>query len=332
MRYDKLVSRTLEVADRVKRGQRIEDSAIELKREWTSAEKFARQLAAHANASGGNDITWIIGLDEVEGVIGVDDSEVGDHLGSVRKWFVGPSPALTLDATPNVDGKTLRALLFSTDRAPYVVKNPAFGIPLPSGSPNNPVTSEVPWREGATTRSATHEDLIRILSPLSAVPDLEVLDGELGEYEMAGRLRMRLNIYVDSERDVGIVIPFHRCDATITFSGIGPVPSSRVWMEPRTETLVRTIERMHPRPQSLSPTLFGTHDEVFISGPGRLTLHSQHDPDETAFKLIGKSDGEFRATLRASRAARPIVVSTHLRYREGSPKPLWVASTNKGES
>jgi hypothetical protein len=43
--------------------------------------------------------------------------------------------------------KTLVALWFETDRAPFVVKNPEGGA----------ITREVTWREGTAIRSATRE-------------------------------------------------------------------------------------------------------------------------------------------------------------------------------
>ncbi len=49
------------------------------------------------------------------------------------------------------------AMLFETDRAPFVVKNPAYGT-----VGGDPVSLEVPWREGATTRSARRRDLLRL--------------------------------------------------------------------------------------------------------------------------------------------------------------------------
>ena len=42
-----------------------EDDRVELKGEWpTDIPKAARRIAGHANASGGQSVLWVIGLDE----------------------------------------------------------------------------------------------------------------------------------------------------------------------------------------------------------------------------------------------------------------------------
>jgi hypothetical protein len=45
-------SRALRAVDRAKRGQPLEDSSIEFKREWIDPTRGARRLAGHANAAG----------------------------------------------------------------------------------------------------------------------------------------------------------------------------------------------------------------------------------------------------------------------------------------
>ena len=55
----------LQVIDRVERQQPVEDSRVELKREWpTSPWSTARRIAGHANAARVEPILWIIGVDE----------------------------------------------------------------------------------------------------------------------------------------------------------------------------------------------------------------------------------------------------------------------------
>lgn len=50
---------TLQVIERRERGERAEDSAAELKREWPQGfRRVARRLAGHANASLGDPILW----------------------------------------------------------------------------------------------------------------------------------------------------------------------------------------------------------------------------------------------------------------------------------
>jgi hypothetical protein len=46
----------LGIVSRVKSSQKVEDSRVELKREWPVPEKGARRLAAHANAALGEEM------------------------------------------------------------------------------------------------------------------------------------------------------------------------------------------------------------------------------------------------------------------------------------
>lgn len=59
----------LSIVDRVRKKQRIEDDRVELKAEWPEIAKAARRVAGHANASGGDSVLWIIGLNEERGVV-----------------------------------------------------------------------------------------------------------------------------------------------------------------------------------------------------------------------------------------------------------------------
>lgn len=106
-------------------------------------------------------------------------------------------------------GVTVVALLFETDRAPFVVKNPKPG----------PVDWEVPWREGTMTRSARRTNLVRLLSGLTSLPDVELLGASLttrpsDEANNSLRWRLAYTVYISPESD-RTVIPFHRCKAEI---------------------------------------------------------------------------------------------------------------------
>jgi hypothetical protein len=174
MRPIEIESWSLRVIERVRNCQPVEDSRVELKADWPrDASKAARRLAGHANAARGEPILWLIGVDEVDGVQGASHAEPSRWWSSVKAIFDGIAPALShLNVCP--DGKTVVALCVDTSRAPYVVKNPAFGHTKGEG-----VALEVPWREGTSVRSATRSDLILLLSPLVEKPKLELLEGEI---------------------------------------------------------------------------------------------------------------------------------------------------------
>lgn len=98
-------------------------------------------------------------------------SDLSDWYNQVNSQFEGVSPPLTSLCLPYQD-KTFVALLFDTDNAPFIVKNPAFGLPG-GGS----VEYEVPWRESTSIRTANRAELIKILSSQINLPKVEVTGG-----------------------------------------------------------------------------------------------------------------------------------------------------------
>jgi hypothetical protein len=162
----------LEVIERAEAHQPIEDSKVELKAEWPAdPARAARRIAGHANAARGEHILWLIGIDEDKGVIGANYAEMSDWLAGISKQFNELTPRCYDLNVPTKDGKTVVALVFETDRAPYVVKNPAFGNTTGEG-----VKFEVPWREGTIIRSATRSDLMLLFTDVAL---LRSLYGEL---------------------------------------------------------------------------------------------------------------------------------------------------------
>lgn len=148
----------LRVVEQINSGQPNEDFTVELKREWPDAKKAARRIAGHANAAQGDFILWLIGVDETDGVVGANHLDVASWYAEVKTQFDGLAPAL-IDLNVPVEDQVITSLVFETDRAPFVVKNPMYGT-----SGGGAVQLEVPWREGTSIRSATRSDLIKLLS------------------------------------------------------------------------------------------------------------------------------------------------------------------------
>src|ERR1044072_7659881 len=166
MKSHEIESWAWRVIEQVRNGRPSEDSRVELKGEWpTSAQKAARRIAGHANAARGEPILWLIGVDENEGVRGVCNFEVSDWYSQVKAQFEGGVAPQLIILNINVEGQVVVALLFSTDRPPYVVKNAAYGSPG-----GGPVTLETPWRDGTYTRTAGRAELLHILTPMQALP------------------------------------------------------------------------------------------------------------------------------------------------------------------
>jgi len=142
-----------------------------LKAAWPDPQKAARRIAGHANAARGAEILWLIGVDEARGVVGAQANEMATWFPQVEANFDGLAPAHT-DLIVPTTGQSLVAVLFETERAPFVVKNPAYGQ-----TGGGPVELEVPWRDGTRVRSARRSEMVRLLSPLAELPSLDVETG-----------------------------------------------------------------------------------------------------------------------------------------------------------
>ena len=284
MRAHEIENWVLKIIEQVESGQPNEDFRVELKAHWPDAQKAARQIAGHANAAHGEPILWLIGVDEEKGVVGVNNEELANWYAQVRAEFDGLAPKLLRDLNVPVAGITVVALLFDTDRAPYLVKNPAYGQPN-----GGPVQLEVPWREGRSTRSASRSDLLRILSPIQKNPSFELLNAwlkvypERADYHPDGPIyrddpknltwKLQMEFYVTPRTDARVVIPFHRCRASFEIPGHTPrTQFESIVMEPLSSLVHRggnVTERID------SVTIENTRYEVLFNGPGKIVLRGE---------------------------------------------------------
>ncbi len=271
MRPHEIENWVLQIVERVKARQPIEDSRVELKSAWIKPEKAARQIAGHANSAHGAPVLWLIGLDEINGVVGASHEELAEWYAQVKSQFNGLAPALMHYNIP-VDDRTLVALLFESDRAPFVVINPMFGK-TGGGS----VALEVPWRENTSTRTATRAELLKILAPHQELPIFDILDGQLvarpekhnGQETLAWTLH--LTMYAETASTTRVVIPFHKCAVSLEIPGqIALTEFSSFSMTPPEQVRIR---EMSSTPMSL--TIEATPDEILINGPGKLHLNGQ---------------------------------------------------------
>ena len=284
MKAHEIENWVLKIIQQVKSGQPNEDHQVELKAEWPNAKKAARRIAGHANAAHGEPILWVIGVDEEEGVVGVDNEELADWFTQVKAEFNELAPQILRDLNVPVKGKTVVALLFDTGHPPYLVKNPAYGQPH-----GGPVQLEVPWREASSTRSASRSDLLTILSPIQKNPSFEILDAwlkvypERADYHPDGPIyrddsknltwKLDMDFYVAPRTDARVVIPFHRCSASFEIPGHIPRTQFKsIVMEP--------LSRLSHRGGSVtmridSVTIENTKYEVLINGPGKIVLRGE---------------------------------------------------------
>jgi hypothetical protein len=249
----------LRVVEQVKSGQPNEDARVELKTEWPAdAYKAARQIAAHANPAGGEPILWVIGVDQKGVVVGADHNELSKWHKQVESHFDELAPGVT-DVNVPIDGKTIVALLFDTERRPFVIRS------LNSG----PVTYEVPWRGATSNRSAKRAELVRLLGSSPRLPKWEVVNGTLN-VEWTERPRvlgnkhrwtLNLKLYVEPDGNARISVPFHRCGGILTLAELGSTP--RLWNI-----------RLAPYEQG-SVNLRGSNTDLVIDGPGMVRLEAE---------------------------------------------------------
>ncbi len=128
MRASQIEAWAIRVLDAVQTGQANEDDRVELKALWPEDNKAARRIAGHANSMRGEFILWLIGVDEKQATVeGAPARDPAEWWTKVSAQFDGVAPVERFINVP-WNGKTVVALALETDRAPYVVKNPEFGV------------------------------------------------------------------------------------------------------------------------------------------------------------------------------------------------------------
>ena len=256
------------MVDKVNRGESVEDAPIELKGRWIDAKKAARQVAAHCNAVRGSSVLWVFGIDEKEGVIGADSGELADWISQFNSQFSEVAPSI-YDLKVPVDGKTVVALIFGADRAPYVVKNEAGGH----------IQFEVPWREGCATRSAKRSDLLRLLTPHLQLPTLSPMgaavtvstnNGHHAQPEWELNWRVSIEIYIVPKENESFVIPLHDLYLDIMPTSLNiPIPS-----RPHIYAVHSSEFTGIDSPANSSDSIRSAATEVIVSGPGALAVYA----------------------------------------------------------
>jgi hypothetical protein len=289
----------LDIIERVEKGDPIEDFRVELKSNWIDPVKAARRLAGHANAARGQAILWLIGVDEVQGVVGVKQEELTNWLSKVNAQFEGLHLSPLDFVIPHKNGSVV-ALFFETDRAPFVVKIPEFGqIKGVSCS------HEVPWREGTKIRTARRSDLLRVLVPQLSLPDLELLSAELTLSESSIGLSWHFwaAIYVEPEIGISIAFPYHRCDVNLTVPGkldIVPMHEIRIVPPYRPVSGGRGFAQ-----EPDSHTVAHNQHSAIIYGPGWIKLSASLHSDPPIGSLDGTT-AKINVSIRPTHVELPI--------------------------
>jgi len=322
MRPSEIENWTLKVIEQLKAGERIEESRVEVKTIWIDSQEAARIIAGQANAARGESILWIIGVDERNSnVMGVLKEELAVWWERVQSEFDGISPSMN-DINVIVDGVTIVSLLFETDRAPYVVKNPNFG------KEKDKIKLEVPWREGTSTRTARRTDLLRLLVPILHKPEVEVLGGELtcSENRSTGMLYfdlVGLKLYVEPAAGDEIDFVFHRCEVSFE---IPDIIERKVFSNLRiAPPYVHDSSRAHTSdsPYSFpmkpdSATAAHTGSEIIYQGPGRGDVKGEIEIDMTK-PIFDNTVAVIEAKLVYSHGEHPVIIRHKLNWRRPEP-------------
>lgn len=146
-------------------GEAQEDSFIEFKRELPEPLKAARQIAALCNASRGDEVLWIVGIDPRGRAAPTPTLETQDWWPAVEKYFDEITPQMRQIIVSVEVGIAVLGLFFDSDRAPFVVTTDRKGN----------AEREIPWRSGTRTRSIHRHELLKLLTPLVPLPQVELI-------------------------------------------------------------------------------------------------------------------------------------------------------------
>ena len=156
-----------------------------------------------------------------------------------------------------VNGNTIVALLFETDRAPFVVK-----------AQNGYL--EVPWREGTRTNSARRSDLVRLLAPVVRLPRFEIMGGSVEVHDQKQELRylwkIRVDLYVIPRDERRVVIPFHYSSLRLK---VGPQPTAYLGNKFELPLNMRPVSQPTVTDSSM---LKLSATELIVDGPGHFIL------------------------------------------------------------
>lgn len=269
-----------DVAAAVIRGDPVEDTKVELKATWIESEKAARQLAGHANASRGEPLLWLIGVDERNNrVVGVEPLEFEHWHKQAQKWFDGYAPTLVLHLNVRFGSNTVVCLYFETEKySPYVITNALGGYPEFS----------VPWREGTRLRAARREDLLRMLLPIIKLPSIRLATAKLNLNSVPDFSSQKQKhswafegfVYITPADNARLVIPYADCVIWIDVHDYQAAPY-RLWTnfhetnykipkKPITHTIKIMGKDMDitPPPPRESLTITCADTEVIVDGPG----------------------------------------------------------------
>jgi len=309
MTPQQLEALVMETINQVRSGNGVEDDRIELKRDWPDMSK-ARQLAGAANRANGNPLIYVIGIDERTGLtLPLTATDTADWWSQMSSRFDAIAPDLLSHIhVPLGVGDAVTALLFSTDRVPYLVKSENGGSP----------EREVPMRDGTRTRSARRDELLRMLVPVSLVPKALLLEAELEATWFEARkpkpalcvLSCHVNVFLEHTSPASVLLPMHEMSATLIADDIELDMEVDFWR--------------HSVAKEAAPPAFGVHvrhDGVVVTGPGTFrTDLSGEMADADRYLLQGIREWRLKISFGVAGASRAVLAEGRL--SRGKTKPI----------
>jgi hypothetical protein len=217
------------------------------------------------------------------------------------------------DVALSVDGKTLKALLFNTDRKPFIVKTSAGTAEL-----------EIPWRDGTRTRSATRNEIVQLLVPVAQLPDFEVLNGSLAVQEIQSgsapvfELKLNLHVYVLPRNDARLVFPFHRASCTVKLNGAS-VSLPRIVLDEVISPQAGGLRVGDPQ-----ATIKSSASELIVTGPGSLYFQASYatGSHNLAAATVNTNPSIVTATMQPVHSDVSAILEIKLRQVEATGRDL----------
>jgi hypothetical protein len=120
VRLNQIEAWALEALEAARRGT-LEDDRVELKSTWPDARRTARRLAGQGNAARGEPVIWLVGVADDGLIVGAPPEEVSNWWAQVIACFADDVYPTMQHVAIHEEGATVVALVFETDRAPYVI-------------------------------------------------------------------------------------------------------------------------------------------------------------------------------------------------------------------
>lgn len=220
------------VIDSMEQAGPTEDHRVELKSKWIEGNDAARRIAALANSAPDDTVLLLIGVDEkAASIIGVPRREMSEWWPQIESEFadrVAPEPIpLNMERA----GIPFVAIAFKTDRAPYLVKNEAFG------TKGHKIKWEVPYRIGNRTDTATRSQLLSLLWPALNLPQVELISAGVALYrpeQKKGHVQkcvIDVQCYIVPRDGKTITLDARACSVTVEMEELKLSPGGEVQLK-----------------------------------------------------------------------------------------------------